>query len=367
MSVGDEGAVPRVVLASRGDALTPYLLAALERQCQVVGRMSPDLTTLQRLVVAGTTFRPSRRAWAERFFKSALGHRLRSRNAGRQIAALGVSHDVVLQVHSLFDVPGASSVLYIDCTHRQSAEQWPDWNPLRGNELEAWYARERAELHRAVHVFSFSEQTRRSIIDDYGVPAERVTRVGAGSNLKALPVIDRSRRTPTVLFIGNDFVRKGGEVLLEAFRAVKEAVPEAILQLVGTEHHVAAQDGVQVLGRIHDRTRIAQLYAEASVFTMPSYFDPYALVLLEAMAFGLPTVATPSCGIPEIVVDGSTGYLVPPGDAAAVADAIIRLLTDPDLADRLGAAGRSRVEEQFSWDDVVARMLPALRDAAGGR
>ena len=67
---------------------------------------------------------------------------------------------------------------------------------------------------------------------------------------------------------------------------------------------------MEVLGRISDRSPIERLYRQASVFALPSYFDPFPLVLLEAMAFGLPTVSSRSCGIPEIVEDGRTGTLV---------------------------------------------------------
>ena len=90
------------------------------------------------------------------------------------------------------------------------------------------------------------------------------------------------------------------------------------------------------------------------------YFDPFPLVLLEAMAFGLPTVSTRSCGIPEMVQDGLTGTLVEPGDVDALAGALIDTLSDPGAARRAGAAGRRRVEQLFTWETVVDRMAPAL-------
>ncbi len=366
----------RLALASRGDALTPYLFQALREKFPVAGELSVDLTKTQRYLTALATVRPSRTAWVERFYKSSLAYRFRSRNAARQLAALGPEVDAVVQVHALFDLPDANTAIYIDCTHRQSAEHWPAWNPLTGDDLQNWYRRERETYHRAAHLFAFCEPTRRSLVEEYGVPAERVTTTGAGVNLTVLPTVADAGETaanaapttpPTILFIGNDFVRKGGLVLLQAFRAVREAIPAAQLQLVGTDPRITPQEGVQVLGRIHDRSEVERLYRQASVFAVPSYFDPFPLVLLEAMAFGLPTVSTFTCGVPEIVVDGSTGTLVEAGDADALAGALIRVLSDPEWARSAGRAGRERVERLYTWDAVVDRMSPALLSTAGAR
>ena len=358
----DATTTARLALASRGDALTPYLFAALERRFSVVGRIDPELTRLQRYRVAALTARPGRSAWAERFYKSGVAARLRSANATKQLIELGERPDVVLQVHALFDQPVARSALYIDCTHRQSAEFWPAWNPLRGRALDEWYQREQRAYEAARHLFAFSEPTRRSLIEQYGIAPEKVTVVGAGVNLPQLPPVrPRSNgAAPTILFVGNDFVRKGGQVLLEAFRQVRRSMPAVRLVLVGTRPMVAPHAGVEVLGRVHDRERIAQLYREADVFCVASYFDPYPLVLLEAMAFGVPVVTTEQTGTPEMVTDGVTGLLVPPGDADSLAAALLESLRDPARAARLAAAARRDVEERFTWDHVVDRMTPAL-------
>ncbi len=351
-----------LVLASRGDALTPYLHRALVDRYADVDLLSVDLSAVQRAIVAGTTMRPTRAAWAERFFKSSLGYRLRSRNARRAIGAdRGV--ELVVQVHALFDVPATPTALYVDCTHRQSAQQWAPWNPMSARQLEQWYARERREYQRAEHLFAFCEPTRRSLVEDYDIDPGKVTTVGAGVNFDRLPTLDgRDSRAgrPTLLFIGNDFARKGGQVLLQAFRQVRHAVPDARLRLVGTDPHIADQPGVEVYGRVPERSTIERLYREAAAFVMPSYFDPMPLVVLEAMAFGLPTVASRSCGIPEMVIDGQTGTLVDAGDVDALAAALIDVLSNPAAAAAAGCAGRARVEGRFRWEQVVERMHPAI-------
>ena len=362
-------AAARLALASRGDALTPYLFEALERRFPVVGRIEPELTPLQRYTVAALTVRPSRSAWAERFYKSGVASGFRSASAVRRLRRLEERPDAVVQVHALFEQSEAPSTLYIDCTHRQSAEFWPPWNPLRGRALEDWYRREQRSYEAARHLFAFCEPTRRSLVDEYGIPPEKVSVVGAGANLPQLPAV-RARRqdgAPTILFIGNDFVRKGGEVLLAAFEQVRLAIPDARLVLVGTRPSLTPRAGVEVLGRIRDRTRIAELYREAAVFCVPSFFDPYPLVLLEAMAFGVPVVATAQTGTPEMVEDGRTGRLVRAGDADALAVALLESLLHPDASERQAVAARRAVETRFTWDHVVERMAPALESLGSGR
>ncbi|WP_328294548.1 glycosyltransferase family 4 protein [Kineococcus sp. NBC_00420] len=354
-----------LLLASRGDALTPFLFEELQRRYPVAGVLDTDLSRWQRVAVAATTFRPSRVRWAEHFFKSGLGYALRSRNAELLRRRSPDPQAPVFQVHALFDVTGGGgSLLYVDCTHRQSAASWPAWNPLRGRALERWYAQETAAYRAARHVFSFSTATRDSLVDEYGVDPARVSVVGAGAN-GGLPEHVAHRGTspghaPNLLFIGNDFARKGGHDLLTAFAQVRARFPGATLRLVGTRPEVPAQPGVEVLGRVHDREHIARLYAQADVFVLPSVFDPFPLVLLEAMARGVPLVTTASCGIPDVVRDQVEGHVVAANDPAGLAAALVRSLADPAHSSSMAATARLRVREEFTWQRVVDRMAPVL-------
>jgi glycosyltransferase involved in cell wall biosynthesis len=108
---------------------------------------------------------------------------------------------------------------------------------------------------------------------------------------------------------------------------------------------------------------VVQLYSHAAVFACPSVYEPFGLINLEAMACETPVIATRVGGIPEVVVDDETGWLVPPGDAAALAAAVRRLLDDSDRAARFGRAGRLRVETQFSWERIAERTLGVYREA----
>jgi len=111
---------------------------------------------------------------------------------------------------------------------------------------------------------------------------------------------------------------------------------------------------------------VANEIRRASVVVLPCMVasdgnvDALPTVLLEAMASGVPVVSSAISGIPEIVVDGETGHLVPPGNAVALADAIQKILEDPSAADRLGRAGRRRAEELFDLHASVARLRGLL-------
>jgi glycosyltransferase involved in cell wall biosynthesis len=105
------------------------------------------------------------------------------------------------------------------------------------------------------------------------------------------------------------------------------------------------------------RSDVPAVLAGCDVFCLPSTAEGMPLSVLEAMAQGKPVVATAVGGTPELVVDGVTGLLVPPGDAEALAEALGRVLSDPELAKRMGAAGRQRVERDFAADVSTARIL----------
>jgi glycosyltransferase involved in cell wall biosynthesis len=103
------------------------------------------------------------------------------------------------------------------------------------------------------------------------------------------------------------------------------------------------------------RTDVPEILQALDIFVLPSNWEGLPNAVLEAMAAGLPVVATRVGGVPEVVVEGQTGILVPPRDPNALADALLTLLRDPNLRRRMGQAGRQRVQEYFSVDQMVSK------------
>ena len=119
--------------------------------------------------------------------------------------------------------------------------------------------------------------------------------------------------------------------------------------------------GIEVLGRIEDRRIIKTLYEEASIFVMPSLCEPFGLVFLEAMGYRLPCIGSTIDAMPEIIQEGKTGFLVPPGDADSLSERICSLLKDRELAEKMGSEGYKRLKEKFRWD-IVGEKIDAHLD-----
>lgn len=334
------------------------LFDALARRYPLESRVDVELTAAQRAGVAALTVHPSRAQWGRRFWLNVPAFAAMSHNSARRLAQ-EPEGTVAVQVYGVFATRGVPFVIYLDTTQAMSSRHWPAWVPLTRAERRAWTALERATYHRAAHVFTASAATARSVVEDYGVPARRVTVAGAGANFHPLPTMGPRTRAPEVLFMGREWQRKGGPELLEAFRRVRDVVPAARLTIVGTTEP-APEPGVRVLGTVRDRAELAALLSASAVFCVPSRFCPFTSSLMEAMAHGLPCVSTRTAGVPELVLEGETGLLVDPGDPAALAAALLVLLGDPDAADRMGRAGRTRVERDLTWDRVAERMAPVL-------
>jgi glycosyltransferase involved in cell wall biosynthesis len=236
---------------------------------------------------------------------------------------------------------------------------WPSWMPLEPSERSEILALERDMYQNAFHVFAFGKTARESLVSEYGVDPSRVTVVGGGANYPSLPPPGVLTQDPNILFVGRDFERKGGDCLIEAFQMVRREIAEASLHIIGVDQGFDAP-GVISHGKILDRKELEEHYRRARVFCLPSRFDLWPHSLAEAMAVGVPCVATTVGSIPEIVDEGRTGLLVRPDDPAALAGALLKLLTDDGLARKFGSAGRKRVEQELTWDHVVDRMAPVL-------
>ncbi|HUQ55157.1 glycogen synthase [Lentzea sp.] len=186
---------------------------------------------------------------------------------------------------------------------------------------------------------------------------------------------------PLVLFVGRVSRQKGILPLLSAARRFNRDAQLVLCagapDTPGLSDEVAAAidelrtmfDRVLWIPDLHDATVLRQLYAAATVFVCPSVYEPMGIVNLEAMACGTAVVAAEVGGIPEVVVPGETGVLVPypqKNYAGALADSVNAVLDDPAWAAELGRAGRKRVEELFSWTDVARRTVDVYRGVLNG-
>jgi alpha-maltose-1-phosphate synthase len=129
----------------------------------------------------------------------------------------------------------------------------------------------------------------------------------------------------------------------------------------------ANRSGVIWLSGMLAKREVIQLLTHATVFVCPSLYEPLGIVNLEAMACGTAVVGSRVGGVPEVVADGETGLLVPPGDPAALASAINVLLADEHRAAQMGRLGRARAEAEFGWASIAAQTVALYAELAGGR
>ena len=348
---------------------------ALGRRFPIAGIHNAGLGGIQRLLLAARVWHPELKKWKARAVKNIPAFIARSKNAANWVRSMQDRADVLIQLGVMFDAGWEGihlpKIIYTDYTAKLSAAH-PDAgrSPLKANDLLRWFELEGLAMQQAAHVCVRSELVRASVLDDYGIPQEQVRVIGGGLNLEDLPVIEsRSENgAPVILFVGLDFYRKGGDLVLRAFQSARASVPNARLMVVtkSTIPQGMPLAGVTMIPPVWKREDFLQLYRQADIFVLPSRLETWGDVLLEAMSYGLPCIGVTGQSMTEIIRDGGTGLLVPPEDVAALADAFVKLLMSQAVRIRMGQAGRALVGNEFTWGHVVDRLAPVIIESANG-
>ncbi len=249
--------------------------------------------------------------------------------------------------------------------------------PLSGVPGKLYDRIRRNLLRRADGVFAVSRYTR-SLLYELGVRPERIAVLHNGTDPTRFSPLDVSdiRRThgldgrKVLLTVGRLVPRKGIDTVLRALPGVAREMPDALYVICGEGPD---RERLETLARdlqVADRTRflgevayedLPRYYNACDVFVMPSrqvrpFVEGFGIVFLEANACGKAVVGANSGGIPDAVRDGETGLLVEPDNETELAEALLRLLRDPDLATRLGQNGRRRVVEEATWEHTARRL-----------
>jgi L-malate glycosyltransferase len=184
------------------------------------------------------------------------------------------------------------------------------------------------------------------------------------------PTLRCSDARKTVGIVGRLSPQKGHSVLLEAMATVAAEVPDVLVLVIGDGPDRAVLEQQVTSHRLRDHVaftgvlpqdEVFRLYGTMDVLAMPSLFEGFGLTAAEAMAAGLPVVGTRIEGLSEVIDDGVTGYLVPPGDSGALAGRLVELLNDPGKRRRMGQAGHARVKAHFSMERYCGSILGAYR------
>lgn len=178
---------------------------------------------------------------------------------------------------------------------------------------------------------------------------------------------------PVVLFVGRLTIPKGIADLIEAFPAVLRSNPQAQLRVAGTgalsstlrarTEELGIDGNVEFLGPV-DHAQIPELIEQCALLAVPSDGEPYGMTVLEAMSAGRAVLACDNGGPPFLINGDEGGRLVPPHDVDALSGALVELLADYPLLQEMGRRNRARVEQEFSWNVVLAKIEAVLQAAA---
>lgn len=274
------------------------------------------------------------------------------------------------------DLHGALAAWMASVDHlistKHAADEQRAWWPVAL--VDRWLAR------RSDAILAVSHDMAQFTVEVEGFPAEHIKVILNGIDLaRARPTRDRAavrheldvpEDAPLVLATARLHYSKGHKVLLEAMRSVRAELPTAILAIAGDGDEkrrlmrLAQPDGeaVRFLGVHRD---IGDLLGACDCYVLPSLREGLGLSCVEAMAAGCPAVATTVGGLPEVLTDGVDGLAIPPGDAPAMARAILRLLQDRELAASLAANAQVNARERFDVDRTATEYAALYRQVLG--
>ena len=305
--------------------------------------------------------------------------------------AAGVESSQLVHSHTWYaNLAGQLAAMLYDIPHVMTMHSLEALRPWKAEQLGGGYTVsswcERVAAASAAAVVAVSDGMRADIMAAYPeIPAERVRVIRNGidtteyhpdPNTDVLERYGIDLARPYVIFVGRITRQKGVPVLL---RAASGLIPEAQLVLLAgaadTQEQLtevtelvdglrATRSGVFWIPEMLPKHDVIQLLTHATVFAIPSIYEPLGIVNLEAMACGTAVVGSRTGGIPEVVADGETGLLVPAGEPEPLAAALNALLCDPARAAEMGRAGRKRAVAEFGWRAIAAQTADLYAELA---
>lgn len=262
-----------------------------------------------------------------------------------------------IQTQSVFDASrkGIPHFVYTDHTMKLNLH----YKSFNKNKLPSkqWMKNESQIYRNADLIFTMSKSVSESLIREYGIQINKVKQVLAGSNLPLnnRMLEKRNYSKKNILFVGGNWERKGGPVLIDAFKKISQKHPDATLTIISRMAPALNIENCHIFGKLPLK-EVAEKFANASIFCLPTRLEPFGIVFIEAMMYSLPIIGTKIGAIPDFVIDGVTGYVVSPDDVDATADALEKLLDDMELCERMGNNGFRQYSEYYNWTKVGHRM-----------
>jgi glycosyltransferase involved in cell wall biosynthesis len=302
------------------------------------------------------------RNWRNHFYSTGFMIRTLSSLATKE--AQKDVYAFIFQTQSLFKCPPGlyGNFIYTDHTNLNNLNYTQTGR--REYLASRWFRQTELKIYReATAIFVMSGNIRKSLLRQYNIPDDKVFLVYAGADGKYSINRDSKKfRNKNIVFVGKDWKRKGGPLLIEAFGKVLKKIPDATLTIIGCNPEVKINNCT--ISGVLPQQQIIKAYESATVFCLPTRREPFGMVFIEAMYNRLPVICPAVGATTDLIENGRNGYLVP-YSAEALAEKLILVLRNPGLAESLGNQAFKSVSETYTWKNTGNLMARVIRQKMG--
>lgn len=345
------------------------LFQKLHNNCNVLCEVDFDnIDPITKYLAAALSFKLPRDQWWGNYQMHPLVQRRRCKVLQKAVLPYRGQVDAMLMWGSWFHPNKGLLDTRIPFFHY--IDQSRSLQPVLGEPQTSEWGRRKSFLLQAETytdcsgIFCMSEWARDQTLASHRTLEDKIHVVGwgpCGIDLSDENIDNRSRK-PIVLYVSNDFYRKGVDYLIETAILVQKIAPEVEFLVIGKDDKFSLEkhpSNVKFLGQIYDKEALSRFFREACIFFLPYRFDRNPHVLVEAMSAALPLVTSEQGGSIELIKGNNTGYLVQIGDIRGYADAIIKLIADRSVRDIMGHAGLDLMRKKYTWE-VISRRITDL-------
>ena len=290
----------------------------------------------------------------------------------KEVKKLSGTYDAVLQMGSLF---GPISIdtnkpyfSYHDSTVRNPDVMWADWLPDDFSQYrQQWYELEKNFFKSTTYIFTYSQWVKKTLIEYYQISPQKISPVGSALKIAEDYSIDWSHRLTkkNIVFVSTDFKRKGGDILINVFDEIFKHIPDVKLIMVGKIPNEIQKLNKPWLDKrgVVNKQELIEIYKFSRIMIHPAIYDPFPSVILEAANFEIPCVASDICGIPEMINNQETGFLIKDRNPKDFIERIIYMLQNNNVNETMGKKAKHYVNQKFHPSAVVENMKKIIERA----
>ncbi|OIM22331.1 hypothetical protein ATX60_10035 [Oenococcus oeni] len=261
---------------------------------------------------------------------------------------------------SIYQDLSISSLLFIK-EHDIKAFNYSGFQKIPIENIEMRNSLQTTRYENAKFIFTMSKWLRDFLIVNEGYSKEKVIYVGAGINLSAKDIKPKAKNKKRILFVGKDFKRKGGDLVIKSFKHLRDNyLSDAELYIAGPLDigELKNTPGVHFVGVLSSE-KLSEYFNLCDIFCMPSRFEAYGIVFAEALCYGLPCIARNKFEMKNFIQDGSTGLLIEDDNIQDLSEKMFRLLNDENIYKNV-RNNKNIYLNEYSWDTVAKRIVSKL-------